>query len=182
MTDCLGLICASHHGLIEEELLEMLGSGWDGSETLPRGIWAQLQQNISFIVSKFRGVQVGAVYECIGAALLSLRRTAGQRFMLLVGLLCMSEIFDVHQQSVYKIVHSQFLDGVRRRYLNDPEQRERIYDRLVDFYRSKGDPLGDHSWTGDNHRAFQDIVFYQVGCAVVLKSIVCGSACPMYWP
>lgn len=61
VTDCLGLICASHHGLIEEELLEMLGSGWDGSETLPRGIWAQLQQNISFIVSKFRGVQVGVV-------------------------------------------------------------------------------------------------------------------------
>ena len=41
-------------------------------------------------------------------------------------------------QSVYKIVHSQFLDGVRRRYLSDVEQRERIYDRLVDFYRSKG--------------------------------------------
>lgn len=97
-------------------------SDWDGSDTLPRAIWAQLQQNISFIVSKFRGVQVAC---CWAGLRRRFKYTDDMSLRIFV-------------QSVYKIVHSQFLDGVKRRYLNDMEQRERIYEKLVDFYRSKG--------------------------------------------
>eukprot|EP00051_Salpingoeca_urceolata_P011054 m.135968 g.135968 ORF g.135968 m.135968 type:complete len:1880 (+) comp16965_c1_seq4:890-6529(+) len=61
-----------------------------------------------------------------------------------------------------RIFHAPVEKVCRARYLARPEQVDEAIAALVEYDRRRADPLGDHSWRGDQKRAFQQLTVHML--------------------
>ena len=56
--------------------------------------------------------------------------------------------------------HGQLRAAVQERYLADPEDARRAHRSLAEFFRRKGDPSGDATWTANHVRSLGELPFH----------------------
>jgi hypothetical protein len=57
--------------------------------------------------------------------------------------------------------HGQLREAVQARYLADPDDVRRAHQTVAEFFRRKGDPAGDATWTAHHVRALSELPYHQ---------------------
>jgi hypothetical protein len=57
--------------------------------------------------------------------------------------------------------HGQLREAVQARYLAGPEEARRAHQTVAEFFRQKGDPAGDATWTGQHVRSLSELPYHQ---------------------